>query len=113
MAAFEVLVLCNEPLELHPVHLLSSFDVATFRQLRFLPKALHNFPVQHLLCLAAELSLVILSRFFFCQFFQTIAKMIYICINPLTSCIAEESLSKVLLNTISSFQAAFTLILIK
>ena len=56
MIFLEVLVLSNEPLKLHPVHLLSSFDVITFWHC--LLKVIHNFPVQflvrHVLCLAAE-----------------------------------------------------------
>ena len=61
---FEVLVLSNEPLKLHPVHLLSSFDVIAFRQMRFHLDVIHNFhiqlPVQILLKLAVELDFKVL-----------------------------------------------------
>merc|ERR1712208_76163 len=90
MTSFEFLVLCNETLELCPVHLFSSFDVIAF--CHFLLEFIHHF--QQFLCLAA-------------------AHTIHISIDPLTSCVAEESLRKVLLNTVSSFLVALPLILME
>ena len=61
---FEVLVLSNEPLKLHPVHLLSSFDAIAFCKVRFHLKIILKFciqlPVHILLKLAVELDFKVL-----------------------------------------------------
>ena len=109
----EVLVLCNEPLEFNPVNLFICFPVAALGLLHFPLKVISKFGIQlleqFLLGLGFELSFKIL--FILRWIFNLVSNPLDISIDPLTCCVAVESANRVLLNTISAFQAAFDLIL--